>query len=90
MNKTMLAEVVHEKLGGTKKAADDVVDLVFDTITKTLKDGQEVSITGFGTFSVKQRAARKARNPRTGAMVDVPAMKAPKFKAGKGLKEAVR
>jgi nucleoid DNA-binding protein len=90
MNKAMLAEVVHEKLGGTKKAADDIVDLVFDTITNALKDGQEVAITGFGIFSVKQKAARKARNPRTGEMVDVPAMKAPKFKAGKNLKETVR
>ncbi|MEK7599266.1 MAG: HU family DNA-binding protein [Patescibacteria group bacterium] len=90
MNKPMLAEVVHEKLGGTKKAADDVVDLVFDTIVNALKNGQEVAIAGFGAFSVKQRAARKARNPRTGEMVDVPAMKAPKFKAGKNLKESVR
>jgi len=90
MNKAMLVDVINEKMGGTKKAAEDMVELVFDTITKTLKNGEEVSISGFGTFSVKERKARKARNPRTGEMVDVPAMRAPKFKAGKNLKEAVR
>ncbi len=90
MNKAMLVDVINEKMGGTKKTAEDMVDLVFDTITKTLKDGEEVSISGFGIFSAKERKARKARNPRTGEMVDVPAMRAPKFKAGKNLKEAVR
>jgi len=90
MNKAGLVDAVYEKMGGTKKTAQDLVDLVFDTITKTLKDGEEISISGFGTFSAKERKARKARNPRTGEMVDVPAMRAPKFKAGKNLKNAVR
>jgi len=90
MNKAGLVDAVYEKMGGTKKTAQDLVDLVFDTITKTLKDGEEISISGFGTFSAKERKARKARNPRTGEMVDVPAMRAPKFKAGKNLKDAVR
>lgn len=66
------------------------MDLVFDTITNTLKKGDEVSIAGFGIFTVKHRAARQARNPRTGAMVSVAAMKVPKFRAGKALKDIVK
>lgn len=90
MNKAEIAEAVHAKLGGTKVQADEVVDLVFDSITKSLQKGEEVSIAGFGIFLVKHRASRQARNPRTGAMVNVPATKVPKFRAGKGLKEAVK
>ncbi|OGZ31329.1 MAG: DNA-binding protein HU, partial [Candidatus Niyogibacteria bacterium RIFCSPLOWO2_01_FULL_45_48] len=87
MNKMQMVDAVHEKMGGTKKSAEDLVDLVFNTITNELKNGGEVSITGFGVFAVKQRKEREARNPRTGEAVHVPAMKAPKFRAGKGLKE---
>lgn len=90
MNKAKLIDVINEKTGGTKKATEDIVDLVFDTIVNTLKNGEEVAISGFGSFVAKERKARKARNPKTGEMVDVPAMRAPKFKAGKNLKEAVR
>ena len=90
MNKADLANAVFSKLGGTKKAADDAVDTVFDTITKELSGGGEVSVSGFGTFLVKKRAARTARNPRTGAQVQVPATQVPKFRAGKGFKEAVK
>jgi len=90
MNKGMFVDVIHEKLGGTKKSAEDIVDLVFSTISNELKNGGEVAISGFGTFSVKDRKARKARNPRTGEMIDVPASKAPKFKPGKALKDAVK
>ena len=90
MNKSEIADAVHEKLGGTKVQADEIVDLVFDSITNSLKKGEEVSIAGFGIFLAKQRAARQARNPRTGAMVHVSAMKVPKFRAGKALKEAVK
>jgi len=90
MNKAEIAEVVHGKLGGTKVQADEVVDMVFDSITNSLKKGEEVSIAGFGIFLVKHRAARQARNPRTGAMVSVAAMKVPKFRAGKALKETVK
>ncbi len=90
MNKAEIAEVVHGKLGGTKVQADEIVDLVFDSITNSLKKGEEVSIAGFGIFLVKHRAARQARNPRTGAMVNVAAMKVPKFRAGKALKETVK
>ena len=90
MNKAEIAEVVHGKLGGTKVQADEVVDMVFDSITNSLKKGEEVSIAGFGIFTIKHRAARQARNPRTGAMVSVAAMKVPKFRAGKALKETVK
>lgn len=90
MNKARLIDVINEKTGGTRKATEDIVDLVFDTIVNTLKNGEEVAISGFGSFTAKERKARKARNPKTGEMVDVPAMRAPKFKAGKNLKEAVR
>jgi len=90
MNKLGIVDVVHEKLGGTKVAAEEIVDLVFDSITNSLKKGEEVSVAGFGIFTVKQRAARQARNPRTGEMVNVAAMKVPKFRAGKALKDTVK
>lgn len=90
MNKADIVESVHGKLGGTKVAAEEIVDMVFDSITGSLKKGEEVSIAGFGIFTVRQRAARQARNPRTGEMVSVAATKVPKFRAGKALKEAVK
>lgn len=85
-----LTDAVYEKIGGTKKSAEDVVDLIFDTIARELKNGGEVTIAGFGSFAVKERKAREARNPRTGETVHVPVTKAPKFRPGKALKEAVR
>lgn len=90
MNKADLSEAVFNKLGGTKKAAEDAVDTVFHTITTALSRGEEVSVSGFGTFLSKKRAARTARNPRTGETVQVPATTVPKFRAGKGLKDAVK
>ncbi len=90
MNKADIVEAVHAKLGGTKVVAEEVVDLVFDSITNSLKKEDEASIAGFGIFLVKHRAARQARNPRTGEMVSVAATKVPKFRAGKALKEAVK
>ena len=90
MNKMGIVEVVQGILGGTKVQAEQVVDTVFDTIVKSLKGGEEVSIAGIGIFSVKQRAARQARNPRTGEAISVAAMKVPKFRAAKALKEAVK
>lgn len=90
MNKGDIIEAVFNKIGGTKKAAEDAVDVVFDSITKTLSHGQDVSVSGFGTFLVKDRAARTARNPRTGETVNVPKTRVPKFRAGKGLKDAVK
>jgi len=66
------------------------METIIESITKTLKQGEEVSIAGLGTFSVKRREARQARNPHTGETVDVPAMNVPKFKPAKGLKDAVK
>ena len=90
MNKQGIADAVHEVLGTTKVQAEAVVDKVVDAIVGSLKNSEEVSIAGLGIFSVKQREARQARNPRTGATVQVAAMKVPKFRAAKALKEAVR
>ena len=89
MNKQALAEWVHGKLGGTKVQAEEIVDGLFGAIIDTLKRGGEVSIAGFGIFSVKQRAARMARNPKTGAQVQVAAKKVPKFRPAKALKDMV-
>lgn len=90
MNKAGLVEKVNEVLGGTKVQAEQVVDTVFESIVETIKSGEEASIAGFGIFSAKERAARTARNPRTGEAIQVPAMRVPKFRAAKGLKDAVR
>lgn len=81
---------MHGILGTTKVQAEQVVDTVIDSIVGSLKKGEEVSIAGLGIFSVKARAARTARNPRTGEAVQVPAMKVPKFRAAKALKDAVK
>lgn len=90
MNKQGIAEAVHVKIGGTKVQAEQAVDTMIDSIVSTLKKGEEVSIAGLGIFSVKARAARQARNPRTGEAISVPAMKVPKFRAAKALKDAVK
>jgi DNA-binding protein HU-beta len=90
MNKAGIVEAVHAKLGGTKVAAEEAVDTVISTIIDNLRGGDEVSIAGLGIFSVRQRAARTARNPRTGESIQIPAMKVPKFRAAKALKEAVK
>ena len=90
MNKQAIIEAVHEKVGGTKVSAEQAVDTVVESIIETLKKGEEVSIAGLGIFSVKERAARTARNPRTGEAIQVPAMTVPKFRAAKALKDAVR
>ena len=90
MNKQAIVEAVHGVLNTTKVQAEQIVDKVFDSIVGSLKKGEEVSIAGLGIFSVKARAARDARNPRTGETVKVPAMNVPKFRAAKALKEAVK
>ena len=90
MNKAALVEKIHEVLGGTKVQAEEVVDTVFGSITESMKAGEDVSIAGFGIFASKARAARTARNPRTGEPVQVPAMNVPKFKAAKALKDTLR
>ena len=90
MNKASIVDSIHGKLGGTKVQAEEIVDMMIDSIVSTLKGGGEVSIAGLGIFSTKQRAARQARNPRTGESISVPAMRVPKFRAAKALKEAVK
>ena len=90
MNKQDLVEFVHGKMGGTKVAAEEIVNGLIDSIIATLKKGGEVSIAGLGIFSVKPRAARMARNPKTGEQVKVAATRVPKFRAAKALKDAVK
>lgn len=90
MNKADIISKVHEVLGTTKADAERVVDTIFDSIVSTMKDGDAVSVAGFGIFEAKMRAAREARNPRTGETVTVPAMRVPKFRAAKALKDSVK
>ncbi|MFH1346693.1 MAG: HU family DNA-binding protein [Spirochaetota bacterium] len=91
MNKVALAEAVMEAAGiEVKKQGIAVVEAVFDIITKTLAKGEEVAITGFGTFKVAKRAARMGVNPKTGEKIQIAAAIKPKFRAGKVLKEAVK
>jgi len=89
MNKSELIEEV-AKITCTKKEAEEAVSSVFEAIQKALKKGDEVTITGFGTFKVSKRKARKGRNPQTGEAIKIAAKKVPVFKAGKGLKDAVK
>lgn len=88
MNKNELIADVAERSGLSKAQASDAVDATFDAITECLKKGDEVRLVGFGTFAVTKRAASKGRNPRTGEEIQIPASNQPKFKAGKGLKDA--
>ena len=89
MNKTELVEAMAKQTGLSKKDADAAVKAFTDVVTKELKKGEKVTLIGFGTFEVGKRAARKGRNPQTGAEIKIKASKAPKFKAGKALKDAV-
>ncbi len=90
MNKQDIAEKVQGVLGTTKADAERAVESVIDTIIESLKKGDDVSIAGLGIFKTKMRAARAARNPRTGETVQVMAMRVPKFQAAKALKDAVK
>lgn len=85
-----LAEKVAESADLTKNKATEAVNAVFEAISETLKDGGEVSISGFGKFEVAERAARQGVNPATGEKIEIAASKAPKFKAAKALKEIVK
>ena len=90
MNKQALVDMVHGMIGGTKVQAEQVVEGIIESIVSTLKKGGEVSIAGLGIISVKARAARMARNPKTGEQVKVAATTVPKFRAAKALKDAVK
>ena len=89
MNKGELIEAVAGSAGLSRADATKAVDGVLESVTSTLKDGGSVSLVGFGTFSVKARAARMGRNPRTGEPIHIKASNVPGFKAGKALKDAV-
>jgi len=89
VNKNELVDAVASAATLKKSEATKAVDAVFDSITSSLKKGDEVRLVGFGTFTVTKRAASEGRNPRTGAKIKIAASKQPKFKAGKGLKDAV-
>lgn len=89
MNKGELIAKIAEESKLTKKAAEAALDAFTTSVTDALKKGEKVQLVGFGTFEVRQRAARKGRNPQTKAEIKIPASKAPVFKAGKALKETV-
>lgn len=89
MTKTELIEAIAANGDYSKKDAEKALKVVIDTVTESLKNGEKISLVGFGTFEVKDRAAKTAINPRTKETINVPAKKVPTFKAGKGLKDAV-
>ena len=89
MNKTELVNAISNKTGSTKKDAENFVNTFVEVVSEELKKGGDVKLIGFGNFEVKRRAARKGRNPQTGAEMKIPASNAPVFKAGKVLKDSV-
>jgi DNA-binding protein HU-beta len=90
MNKQDVATKIAKDTGITKTSAAAVIDSLIDGITRSLKKGDSVSFVGFGTFKVSNRKARTARNPQTGAAINIPKRRVPRFSAGKALKQAVR
>ncbi|MBV1910765.1 MAG: HU family DNA-binding protein [Kangiellaceae bacterium] len=89
MNKSELIDAIASGADISKASAGRALDSMVDAITESLRKGDPVALVGFGTFSVKDRAARQGRNPQTGATIQIPAARVPGFKAGKGLKDAV-
>ncbi|PZF74724.1 HU family DNA-binding protein [Taibaiella soli] len=89
MNKAELVEQISKDAGITKAQANDALDAFTDAVMGTLKKGDKVTLVGFGTFSVTQRAARNGRNPQTGEVIKIKASKSPKFKAGKDFAEKI-
>ena len=89
MNKTELIAAIAEQAEISKKDAEKALKAFVDVVTEQLKEGEKVQLVGFGTFEVSERAARERRNPQTGKTMKIAACKAPKFKAGKALKDAV-
>lgn len=90
ITKEDIVEAIVKATDCSKKCADTSLSAILETIEKSLKMGKDVTLTGFGTFTVSKRAARTGRNPQTGATIKIAAKKVPRFKAGKGLKEAVK
>ncbi|HGH3665248.1 TPA: HU family DNA-binding protein [Acinetobacter baumannii] len=89
MNKSQLIQAIYEKTPAAKDNIAQIIDALTAVITDELSKGGEVALVGFGTFNIKERAARTGRNPKTGEEIQIAATKAPTFKAGKGLKDAV-
>ncbi|MBI2950556.1 HU family DNA-binding protein [bacterium] len=89
-NKSDLVDALAERTNLSKKDAEQILDTVIDVVTQTLKKGDKLTISGFGTFSVSARAARTGRNPQTGAAIQISASKNPRFKPGKALKDAIQ
>ncbi|AKP73306.1 DNA-binding protein HU [Piscirickettsia salmonis] len=89
MNKNELIQSIAASADLTKQDASKALDATLDAITETLKKGDQITLVGFGSFAVKERAARTGRNPRTGEEIQIKAAKVPNFKAGKALKDAV-
>ena len=90
MNKADLAEKIADQTGLTKKTSREAVDAIISAITDSLSREEKVTLVGFGTFQVMERKARKGRNPQTRETINIPAKNVPKFRPGKGLREAVR
>ncbi|MDP4096656.1 HU family DNA-binding protein [Paenibacillus sp. P96] len=90
MNKTDLINQVSEKAELSKKDATKAVDALFDAISEALQSGDKVQLVGFGNFEVRERSARKGRNPQTGEEIEIPASKIPAFKPGKALKDGIK
>jgi DNA-binding protein HU-beta len=90
MTKSELIDKIAKEAKVPRAAAERSINSFIATITEVLKAGDKITLPGFGTFQVSNRSARKGRNPRTGQEIDIPAVKIPKFKVGKGLKEAVK
>lgn len=90
MNKSELVSAIAKEADVTKEVAGKTLDATIAAVTKALKGGDTVTLVGFGTFQVKERSAREGRNPKTGETIKIAASKVPSFKAGKGLKDAVK
>ena len=89
MNKTQFVEAIADKAGLTKKQAEAALNAMTDVVAETLKAGDKIQLVGFGTFEVKESAARAGRNPKTGETIQIAASKRPAFSAGKALKDAI-
>ncbi len=90
MNKAELVDVVAERVGFTKKETATIVEAVLDEITRALSSGERVQLVGFGNFEIRERAARKGRNPQTGEAIQIKASRIPAFRAGKSLREVIQ